>query len=73
MNKHRQVLAAMVDELIVLDANCSIILGGSMGRDEEREDSDIDLFVCFSKEPEHFTDLVGEGNRDRWHHAFSAV
>lgn len=67
MNKHRQVLAAMVDELIVLDSNCSIILGGSMGRNEECKDSDIDLFVFFSKEPQHFTNLIGQGNRDRWH------
>ena len=67
MNHHRKILAAILDEIIGLDPDCSIVLGGSMARDEEREDSDIDLFVFLSREPARFTDLIARGNRNRWH------
>lgn len=67
MNKHRQVLATIIDELTILDPDCSIILAGSMGRGEEQDGSDIDMFVCFSREPKHFSDLIRENNRNRWH------
>jgi len=69
MNKHRQVLAAITGELTKLDPGCSILLAGSMASGEEREDSDIDIFVFFSREPDPqcFNDLIAEDNRARWH------
>ena len=61
------MLAAVVDELVAMDPDCSILLAGSLARGEEREDSDIDLHVCLSRKPEQFTDLIGEHNYQRWH------
>ncbi len=67
MNRHRQVLASIINELTAMDPGCSILLGGSLARDEERDDSDIDLVAFLSREPEVLTDLVGEGNRSHMH------
>lgn len=50
-----------------MDPDCSILLVGSLARGEEREDSDIDLHVCLSREPEHRNDLIGEHNYQHMH------
>jgi len=67
MTRHRRILNGIVDDVVDLDSDCSIVLGGSMARNEEREDSDIDVFVWLSREPTQFTDLIAEDNRDCWH------
>jgi predicted nucleotidyltransferase len=64
MTTHQKVLAEIVAELIETDADCSIFLRGSVATGEERPDSDIDLFVTFSKEPASTSPLINEGNRN---------
>jgi len=67
MREHRQILASVIDEIIAMDPDCSILLVGSLARGEERDDSDIDLHVCMSREPECFNDLIGEHNYEHMH------
>ena len=64
MTKHREVLQSIIDELVRMDPRCSISVLGSLARGEEREDSDIDIYVFLSREPDHFGDLIYEENRE---------
>ncbi|MEI6071316.1 MAG: nucleotidyltransferase domain-containing protein [Verrucomicrobiae bacterium] len=67
--KHREILTKLIDEIVAFDPDCSILIGGSLSRGEERQDSDIDLHVWLSKEPDpgQFNDLINEDTRAHWH------
>lgn len=65
MKKHRALLDSIVKELVGIDSGCSILVLGSLARGEAREDSDIDIIVGFSSEPENYTDLIRPENRGR--------